>query len=254
MAKNNHLQADVKSRLDSMFFGQDFSGSDNESLSLERYLGAAAMYAYVEGSIAVLSDLKLRRSHLFYGEFASELGIAQPGTVKELDTIWEEEILSRIDEEDLKRKQADEMVFFSYMSRKSVQDNHFLDSCLRMRDTLGGWRIARHRIFYFRQDGAVRYALCIYTPATAFRPSVITNTRTGREESFQEIAGSEMVVSSRELEVLSLIARGLSSKEIAHALGISVYTVSRHRQNIIARMNVKNSTEACKMASMLGKL
>jgi DNA-binding NarL/FixJ family response regulator len=46
-------------------------------------------------------------------------------------------------------------------------------------------------------------------------------------------------LSSREREVLHLIAEGRSSKEIAAILGISVKTVSFHRENIKQKLGVR---------------
>ncbi|MBM4463680.1 MAG: response regulator transcription factor [Chloroflexi bacterium] len=48
----------------------------------------------------------------------------------------------------------------------------------------------------------------------------------------------------REMEVLKLTARGLSNKEIATALSISVRTVQAHLVNIFAKFGVKSRTEA----------
>ncbi len=43
----------------------------------------------------------------------------------------------------------------------------------------------------------------------------------------------------------------MMSKEIAAALSISVNTVSRHRQEILGKLQVKNSIEACRVAREL---
>lgn len=250
MAKNNHSGDDIKSRLDTIFFSQDFTGAEDSDL--DRYLNSAALYATLENGIAVLSDLRLRRSYLFYGSLGEVLGIAQRGETRVLDTIWEEEILSRIDEDDLTRKQADELIFFSYVRRHDCPNDQCMSSWLTMRDVIGDSHCIRHRIFYFSEGGSIRYALCLYNAAAGFHPTIVADTRTGRETSLSQIAGKQSILSAREVEVLSMISRGLSSKEIASAMGISVHTVSRHRQNIIESMNVKNSAEACKMASLLG--
>jgi DNA-binding NarL/FixJ family response regulator len=47
-------------------------------------------------------------------------------------------------------------------------------------------------------------------------------------------------LSDREREVLVLLARGLSSKEIASELGISTRTVESHRANLMRRLGVKS--------------
>jgi DNA-binding NarL/FixJ family response regulator len=54
----------------------------------------------------------------------------------------------------------------------------------------------------------------------------------------------EAELTSREKEILQLIARGLISKQIADKLYISVNTVNTHRQRIIEKLNVSNTYEA----------
>ncbi|MBR6648577.1 MAG: response regulator transcription factor [Bacteroidaceae bacterium] len=48
-----------------------------------------------------------------------------------------------------------------------------------------------------------------------------------------------------------MIDAGMSSKEIAVMLNISIYTVSRHRQNILEKLRAKNSSHACTRAKNL---
>lgn len=43
----------------------------------------------------------------------------------------------------------------------------------------------------------------------------------------------------------------LTSKEIAETLSISINTVSRQRQEILGKLQVKNSIEACRIAKDL---
>jgi len=45
-------------------------------------------------------------------------------------------------------------------------------------------------------------------------------------------------LSSRELEVLQLIAEGKANKQMAAELGISIKTVEKHRQNLMAKPNI----------------
>jgi DNA-binding NarL/FixJ family response regulator len=45
-------------------------------------------------------------------------------------------------------------------------------------------------------------------------------------------------LSSREMEVLQLIAEGKTNKETAAELGISIKTVEKHRQNLMAKLNI----------------
>jgi DNA-binding NarL/FixJ family response regulator len=48
-------------------------------------------------------------------------------------------------------------------------------------------------------------------------------------------------LSRRELEVITQIKKGMSSKEIASTLSISAKTVEVHRYNILKKLNLKNS-------------
>jgi LuxR family maltose regulon positive regulatory protein len=66
----------------------------------------------------------------------------------------------------------------------------------------------------------------------------------------------EMVepLSERELEVLQLIAEGLSNQEVAQRLFITLGTVKWHTSNIYGKLGVKNRTQAVAQARALGIL
>lgn len=59
-------------------------------------------------------------------------------------------------------------------------------------------------------------------------------------------------LTSREIEVLSEIARGRSNKEIASFLNISDYTVKDHIKNILGKLQVAARTEAVTVALQRG--
>lgn len=61
-------------------------------------------------------------------------------------------------------------------------------------------------------------------------------------------------LSERELEVLSLIAEGLSNQEVSQRLFISLATVKWHTSNIYGKLGVKNRTQAIAQARALGVL
>lgn len=56
------------------------------------------------------------------------------------------------------------------------------------------------------------------------------------------------LLSGREDHVLRLISRGLTSKQIALELGLSVATVSAHRRNIKKKLQMKTSLEVARYA------
>jgi DNA-binding NarL/FixJ family response regulator len=51
-------------------------------------------------------------------------------------------------------------------------------------------------------------------------------------------------LTDREVEVLRLIAKGATNREIAEALVISEGTVKNHISNILVRLNVRDRTQA----------
>lgn len=64
-------------------------------------------------------------------------------------------------------------------------------------------------------------------------------------------AGQEHAVEGltpREQEVLTLIAEGLTSRQIAERLVVSPKTVDRHRENIMAKLNLHSRVELVKYA------
>ncbi|HEY6168348.1 MAG TPA: LuxR C-terminal-related transcriptional regulator, partial [Verrucomicrobiae bacterium] len=59
-------------------------------------------------------------------------------------------------------------------------------------------------------------------------------------------------LSERELEVLRLVARGLSNKEIATELVIAENTVKNHVKVILAKLAVQDRTQAATTAIQRG--
>jgi DNA-binding NarL/FixJ family response regulator len=59
-------------------------------------------------------------------------------------------------------------------------------------------------------------------------------------------------LSDREMEILTLVAKGYLKKEIAKELGISVYTVVTHAGHIYQKLNVANAPSAIDKAHTLG--
>jgi DNA-binding NarL/FixJ family response regulator len=60
------------------------------------------------------------------------------------------------------------------------------------------------------------------------------------------------LLTSREEEVIKLIAEGQSSKEIAHLLTISIRTVERHRANILEKLGMRDRTDLTRYAIRVG--
>ena len=61
-------------------------------------------------------------------------------------------------------------------------------------------------------------------------------------------------LSEREVEVLQLLADGLSNQEVAQRLFITVRTVKWHNSNIYGKLGVRSRTQAVAKARLLGVL
>lgn len=62
------------------------------------------------------------------------------------------------------------------------------------------------------------------------------------ESEASESAGKESdLISNREKEIIGLVAKGLSNKEIADRLFLSVHTVTTHRRNIASKLQIHSA-------------
>ena len=75
---------------------------------------------------------------------------------------------------------------------------------------------------------------------TAFRP---------KEEVLEKLG-----ITPREMEVLELIALGLSNQEIADQLFVSLNTVKTHTSNVLSKLDAQRRTQAIQKAKELGLL
>lgn len=73
---------------------------------------------------------------------------------------------------------------------------------------------------------------------------VVEAIATPREGMVSSVA----MLSGREREVLQLIAEGLSSKEIASALGVSLKTIETHRSNLMGKLNIRKASKLVRVA------
>ena len=64
-------------------------------------------------------------------------------------------------------------------------------------------------------------------------------------------SNNKPVLTRREIEVLQLIAEGLTNHEIAEQLFVSVFTVDTHRKNLLAKFQAKNIAMLIKIAMQM---
>ena len=69
-----------------------------------------------------------------------------------------------------------------------------------------------------------------------------------KQSKGERVASENKVLSKREVEVLQQIASGLSNREIADKLFISIRTVDAHRNHIMQKLNLKSTAQLVKYA------
>lgn len=148
------------------------------------------------------------------------------------------------------------LAFFHFVKRQPLSrrpDFHLVNR-LRMKDALGNLYWVMHSLFYISapNENNLWLALCLYSPMVDMTMDSyrVINSCTGQLIQLDE-RDDEKILSAREKQVLRLIDQGMMSKHIADMLSISIHTVSRHRQEILKKLQVNNSIEACRVAKEL---
>jgi DNA-binding NarL/FixJ family response regulator len=88
-----------------------------------------------------------------------------------------------------------------------------------------------------------------------FGPAITKRLRQMVGKSLDRDGGSQsrnVRLSSREMEVLQLIAEGKANKETAAVLGISIKTVEKHRERVMAKLDVHDTAGLTRYAISAG--
>lgn len=83
----------------------------------------------------------------------------------------------------------------------------------------------------------------LFEPAVKLLESNVGGERPAAKETELSVHGNGVAsqLSEREKEIIKMVACGLSNKEIAERLFISVHTVTTHRRNLSAKLNIHSS-------------
>ena len=85
-----------------------------------------------------------------------------------------------------------------------------------------------------------------------FRKKEIVVLRTGEPFVLTSAKLKELAITPRELEILGLIAEGLSNREIAERLFVSENTVKTHSSRLFDKMSVNRRVQAVQRGKELG--
>jgi DNA-binding CsgD family transcriptional regulator len=113
----------------------------------------------------------------------------------------------------------------------------------------------------------IRVAVAVTDPALAGRVTAalmdvpdfelvgagaVADVRIVQAGEAQPLAGSEVGLTARELEVLALLAEGASNKLIARQLGISTHTAKYHVGSLLDKLDAVSRADAVAHAARLG--
>jgi hypothetical protein len=214
----------IREILDIRLLTQSFIVSPGTALPLESARLIAQLYTNLENGISVLSDMKARKSYLYYGAMAEKLGLRQKQD--EINSIWEDELLNLVHAEDLRKKYRLELRFFQFLNSIAIADrsDYEVITKLRVRSSEGKNILLKHRLLYISSsaDGSIWLALCLYNllyeyPGFDAPEGLIINTRTGVVIDGDQNKLVE-ILSIREKEIIRLIKQGQRTKEIADKL------------------------------------
>jgi DNA-binding CsgD family transcriptional regulator len=119
------------------------------------------------------------------------------------------------------------------------------------------WRLAEALLASGDRDAAAAELARAETIATRLgaeplRRALADLSRRARLARLDGGNGADGLLTARELEVLALVAEGLTNKEIAARLFIAQKTVSVHVSNILAKLDVSTRTQAAAAARRAG--
>lgn len=244
--------------LKSALTGQRFKVGGKHGLLLEEAKAHAASFAKVTEGIAVLSDFSESTCHTFSGKFGQQVFSLSEYTVNE-NSPFEDVIFNGTIKDDLLERHILELRFFNFIHSvpKELQTQYQMSCIIRFIKHDGTTLPVLHTSRYIQWDanGNAWLGFCTYIPLPIFDLNEncgIINTVSG-EKVGKEIftKNDSMILSRRQTEIISLLSKGEGSKQIADKLNISVHTVNRHRQDILAALKVSNTASAVEIALRL---
>jgi LuxR family transcriptional regulator, maltose regulon positive regulatory protein len=199
--------------------------------------------------LARMHDLPLTRArvHLAQGDPSAALAVLEPYRRRAEERALADEQL---------RTLILQAVAFDALGERS-RAVELLDAALGMAESGGFIRV-------FVDEGAPMARLLREALSRGVRPEYVRRLlaafpadEAGRAASHAaRVGGSRLAepLSGRELEVLALIARGLTNQEIALRLYLSLHTVKSHARSIYAKLGVSSRTQAVARGRALGYL
>ena len=137
-------------------------------------------------------------------------------------------------------------------TRVLILSAHGDDAYLRQVTQLGA---AGYLIKQTSADILSRAIREVHKGNTFFSPSIANRVRDlhlDGPDGHRSPKKKEVTLSSREMEVLQLIAEGKANKQVAQSLGISIKTVEKHRQRLMNKLDLHDTAGLTRYAIAAG--
>ncbi|WP_237067766.1 LuxR C-terminal-related transcriptional regulator [Microbulbifer guangxiensis] len=176
------------------------------------------------------------------------------------DSMTVQDILDRTHPDDLEfvanaERAAFEIVYGRIPAEK--RHNYKVSYCFRCKTADGSYHLLNHQAMVLATDteGRLARSLCIHTSiehltsqnnycisiiGMASEPSYL-NLDISQAQKPKQVSGP--LFSEREMEIIRLMSRGMTSRDIAETLCIAANTVKNHRKNILSKSGSKNTGE-----------
>lgn len=248
-----------KKQVSRPWYAQDFNIEKLDYSILDRHIGFLESIKSVHNSAISIFDLAKMQHVYVSSTFEGLLG----WDLEEARKPGHEYTDSRMHPDDLEHLDRVSSQFFDlflqikYEDRQNIEHyKMIMDYRTKQKDNSYVRVIEQHKLLEFDDRDNIWLSLSILDLSpdqdiSSLCRYRIINSKTGELYHFPNQI-KENSLSTREQEVLALLARGLISKQIADQLFISVNTVNTHRQRIIEKLSVSNTTEAVQYVSKLG--
>ena len=163
-------------------------------------------------------------------------------TNKDLESVTSEEFLSLFHP-----KSLDE--FMKRIQHFDDARNKPIKTLYQLRNRNDEWvhMLTCSRVYKRKTDGSIKYLIGY---AAEVEPDELSQHVPMAQDLNPEIHDPSLVnrLSTREKDIVRLIASGLTDKEISEKLDISIHTTRTHRKHIISKLGLKNSAVLIKFA------
>ncbi|HEY8893296.1 MAG TPA: helix-turn-helix transcriptional regulator, partial [Niastella sp.] len=114
------------------------------------------------------------------------------------------------------------------------------------------WLVASARLHTDEQGLPNEVVIFSYTPGLSDDVKIKLQRVLKQYDFLRQNMEKVASLTTREKEILTLVAEGMTSDEIAKAIHLSRHTVNTHRKNLYRKLSIQNSADLLKFAEVFG--